>query len=204
MMSESEQASPALSATAPTRADASTGARAIVMVGLMGAGKTSIGRRLAALLDLPFVDADAEIEAAAGCTIEEIFERHGEAAFRDGERRVIARLLDGSPQVIATGGGAYMDPATRALIGERAIALWLRADIDTLVARTSRRSNRPLLKNGNPRETLERLMRERYPVYAEADVTVDSHDCPPDETTQAVLSALIDHLNRHPAPGQRP
>lgn len=204
MMSESEQASPALSAAAPSRADARTGARAIVMVGLMGAGKTSIGRRLAALLDLPFVDADAEIEAAAGCTIEEIFERHGEAAFRDGERRVIARLLDGPPQVIATGGGAYMDAATRALIGERAIALWLRADIDTLVARTSRRSNRPLLKNGNPRETLERLMRERYPVYAEADVTVDSHDCPPDETTRAVLSALIDHLNRHPAPGPRP
>ena len=164
------------------------------MVGLMGAGKTSIGRRLAARLDMPFVDADAEIEAAAGCTIEEIFERHGEAAFRDGERRVIARLLDGPPQVVATGGGAYMDPATRHLIAERAISLWLRADLDTLVGRTARRSNRPLLKNGNPRATLDRLIQQRHPVYAEADITVDSNDCPPDETTQTVLTALMKHL----------
>lgn len=162
----------------------------------MGAGKTSIGRRLAAQLDMPFVDADAEIEAAAGCTIEEIFERHGEAAFRDGERRVIARLLDGPPQVIATGGGAYMDPETRVLIAGRAISLWLRADLDTLVARTARRSNRPLLKNGDPRDTLDRLMRQRYPVYAEADIVVDSQDCPPDETTQAVLDALSAWLDR--------
>ena len=162
----------------------------------MGAGKTSIGRRLAARLDMPFVDADAEIEAAAGCTIEEIFEHHGEAAFRDGERRVIARLLEGPPQIIATGGGAYMDETTRALIREHAVCLWLRADLDTLVARTSRRSNRPLLKQGNPRETLDRLMRERYPVYAESDITIDSQDCPPEETTQAALAALMDYLDR--------
>jgi len=197
MISESEQVSP------DDRIDAlkpETGGQrpscSVVMVGLMGAGKTSIGRRLAARLDMPFVDADAEIEAAAGCTIEEIFERHGEAAFRDGERRVIARLLEGPPQILATGGGAYMDESTRALIREHAISLWLRADLDTLAGRTSRRSNRPLLKQGNPRATLERLMRERYPVYAEADVTIDSHDCPPEETTQAALTALIDFLDR--------
>jgi shikimate kinase len=197
-MPESEQASPSPSVnTDPTqRAGADLLDRPVVMVGLMGAGKTSIGRRLAAQLSLPFVDADAEIEAAAGCTIAEIFERHGEAAFRDGERRVIARLLEGPPQVIATGGGAYMDAATRALVTERAIALWLRADLDTLTARTSRRSNRPLLKDGNPRATLDRLMQERYPVYAEADIVVDSQDCPPDETTQAVLKALLDYLER--------
>jgi len=197
-MPESEQASPSPSVhTDPTlHAGADLLDRPVVMVGLMGAGKTSIGRRLAAQLSMPFVDADAEIEAAAGCTIAEIFERHGEAAFRDGERRVIARLLEGPPQVIATGGGAYMDAATRALVSERAIALWLRADLDTLTARTSRRSNRPLLKDGNPRATLDRLMQERYPVYAEADIVVDSQDCPPDETTQAVLKALLDYLDR--------
>lgn len=197
-MSESEQASPA-----PTfRADAiETADRrpacSIVMVGLMGAGKTSIGRRLAAQLDMPFVDADAEIEAAAGCTIEEIFERHGEAAFRDGERRVIARLLGGPPQIIATGGGAYMDTATRALIAERAISVWLRADLDTLVSRTARRSNRPLLKNRDHRATLDQLMQQRYPVYGEADITVDSHDCPPDETVRAVYNALTAYLERN-------
>ncbi len=197
MMPESEQASPddQLHEAVPN-ANVRPLARSVVMVGLMGAGKTSIGRRLAARLDMPFVDADAEIEAAAGCTIEEIFEHHGEAAFRDGERRVIARLLEGPPQIIATGGGAYMDETTRALIREHAVCLWLRADLDTLVARTSRRSNRPLLKQGNPRETLDRLMRERYPVYAESDITIDSQDCPPEETTQAALAALMDYLDR--------
>lgn len=193
-MSESEQASPG------NGAKASALKHPVVMVGLMGAGKTSIGRRLAAQLDIPFVDADAEIESAAGCTIEEIFERHGEAAFRDGERRVIARLLEGPPRVIATGGGAYMDPETRALIRERAISLWLRANLDTLVSRTSRRSNRPLLKRGEPRETLDRLMQQRYPVYAEADITVDSHDCPPDETSEAVHAALMAFLERRDVP----
>ena len=196
MMPESEQASPARPADTAARVSERLGARSVVMVGLMGAGKTSIGRRLAAQIAMPFVDADAEIEAAAGCTIQEIFQRHGEAAFRDGERRVLARLLEGPPQVIATGGGAYMDPATRALIGARAVAVWLRADIDTLVARTARRNNRPLLNTGDPRATLEQLMQERYPVYARADIAIDSQDCPPEETTRAVLAALVTYLER--------
>ena len=162
----------------------------IVMVGLMGAGKTSIGRRLAARLGLPFVDADDEIEAAAGSSIEDIFERLGEASFRDGERRVIARLLDGPPIVLATGGGAFMDGETRELIATKGISVWLRADIDTLVRRTSRRNDRPLLKNGNHREILTHLMDQRYPVYQLADIVVDSFDAPAEETLQHVLEAL--------------
>lgn len=165
-------------------------AKTIALVGLMGAGKTSIGRRLAQRLGLPFVDADAEIEAAAGCTIEEIFQRHGEAAFRDGERRVIARLLDNPPHVLATGGGAFIDPATRALMRARAVSVWLRADLDLMLARVGRRGNRPLLKTGEPRAVLERLVAERYPVYAEADITVDSVDGPPELTVERVLAAL--------------
>jgi shikimate kinase len=165
-------------------------AKTIALVGLMGVGKSSIGRRLAQRLGLPFVDADAEIEAAAGCTVEEIFQRHGEAAFRDGERRVIARLLDNPPHVLATGGGAFMDPATRALLRARAVTVWLRADLDLMLARVARRNNRPLLKGGDPREVLERLIAERYPVYAEADVTVDSLDGPPELTLERVLAAL--------------
>ena len=162
----------------------------IVMVGLMGAGKTAIGRRLAARLGLPFVDADDEIEAAAGSSISDIFERHGEAAFRDGERRVIARLLDEDPIVLATGGGAFMDPETRARIAEKGISVWLRADIDTLVRRTSRRDDRPLLRNGDPREILEQLIEIRYPVYQRADIVVDSLDAPAEDTLQQVLNAL--------------
>lgn len=165
-------------------------AKTIALVGLMGAGKTSIGRRLAQRLGLPFIDADAEIEAAAGCTIEEIFQRHGEAAFRDGERRVIARLLDNPPHVLATGGGAFMDPATRALMRARAVIVWLRADLELMLARVGRRGNRPLLKTGEPRAVLERLIAERYPVYAEADITVDSLDGPPELTVERVLAAL--------------
>lgn len=174
--------------------------RTIALVGLMGAGKSSIGRRLAQRLGLPFVDADNEIEAAAGATIEEIFERHGEQAFREGERRVIARLLDAPPHVLATGGGAYMDPATRALLRERATTLWLRADIDLLLSRLARRNNRPLLKTGDPRAILERLIALRHPVYAEADITVDSVDGPPDVTLEKVLHALERHLAMAPAP----
>ncbi len=162
----------------------------IVMVGLMGAGKTSIGRRLAARVGLPFVDADEEIQAAAGSSIGDIFERLGEASFRDGERRVIARLLDGPPIVLATGGGAFMDPRTRERIAEKAISVWLRADLDTLVRRTSRRNDRPLLKDGDPREILARLMDQRYPIYQQADIIVDSIDAPADETVQCVLDAL--------------
>jgi shikimate kinase len=164
--------------------------RTIALVGLMGAGKTSIGRRLAQRLGLPFLDADAEIEAAAGTTIEEIFRRHGEMAFRDGERRVIARLLDNPTHVLATGGGAFMDASTRELLRSRAITVWLRADLELMLARVGRRNNRPLLKNGDPRVVLERLMAERYPIYAEADITVESIDGPADATVERVLEAL--------------
>jgi len=168
--------------------------RSIVVVGLMGAGKTSIGRRLAARLGLPFRDADAEIEAAAGATVEEIFERHGEAAFREGERRVIARLLEGPVHVLATGGGAFMDPATRALMRERAITVWLRADVELLLARVTRRNNRPLLKGGDPRAVLERLAAERHPIYAEADIVIDTLEGPPEATLESIVAALASWL----------
>jgi shikimate kinase len=164
--------------------------KTIVLVGLMGAGKSSIGRRLAIVLGLPGRDADTEIEAAAGLTIEEIFAREGEAGFRHGERRVIARLLDNPTQILATGGGAFMDPATRALIRERTISIWLKADIELLLARVVRRNNRPLLKQGDPRTVLARLIEERYPIYAEADLTVESVDGPPEATLERVLDAL--------------
>jgi shikimate kinase len=168
--------------------------RTVALVGLMGAGKSSIGRRLAQRLKVPFIDADAEIEAAAGATVEEIFERHGEAAFRDGERRVIARLLEAPPHVLATGGGAFMDPTTRAAMCERAISVWLRAELDLLLPRVTRRNNRPLLKTGDPRVVLERLIAERYPIYAQADVTVDALDGPPEVTLERVLAALHAHF----------
>lgn len=164
--------------------------RPIVLVGLMGAGKSSIGRRLAQRLDLPFVDADKEIEVAAGCTIEEIFERFGEAAFRDGERRVILRLLDQSPHVLATGGGAFMDPVVRARVHEVAVSIWLHAEIELLVKRVSRRNNRPLLKGDDPHAVLTRLIDQRYPVYAEADIRVDSADGPPELTVQKAVDGL--------------
>lgn len=164
--------------------------KTLVLIGLMGAGKTSIGKRLAARLNLPFVDADHEIERAAGCTIQEIFDRFGEAGFRDGERRVIARLLEQPVQVLSTGGGAFMDEATRALIRERGISVWLRADLDLLVHRTARRDHRPLLRQGDARTVLGRLMEARYPVYAQADLTVDSDDSPPDVTTDRVIAAV--------------
>ena len=167
--------------------------RSIVLVGLMGAGKSAIGRRLATRLGMPFVDADAEIERAAGCSIEDIFEIHGEEAFRDGERRVIARLLARPPHVLATGGGAFMDPETRAAVRARSISIWLRADLDLLAARVSRRGNRPLLAGGEPRPILQRLIGERYPIYAEADIVVDSVDGPHEQTLQAVLNALDDY-----------
>jgi shikimate kinase len=168
--------------------------RTIVLVGLMGAGKTNIGRRLAARLGLSFIDADAEIEAAAGETIEEIFKRHGEAAFRDGERRVIARLLDGPVHVLATGGGAFMDAQTRQRIHERAISVWLRAELETLLARVARRDNRPLLKAGDPRAVLAALMEKRHPVYAEADLVVDSIEGPPELTLNRVIAAVKAHI----------
>ena len=165
--------------------------RSIVLVGLMGAGKTSIGRRLAARLGLPFRDADAEIELAAGCTIPELFSRYGEGDFRAGERRVIRRLLSGDPLVLAFGGGAFMDRETRAAVRDDAIAIWLRCPLQTLLRRVAGRDNRPLLADGNPAEILQRLMDTRYPVYAESDVIVDCVDESPDATTTRVLNALL-------------
>jgi shikimate kinase len=174
----------------PPAASAAPPHKTLVLVGLMGAGKSSVGRRLAARLGLPFVDADQEIEAAAGMTVEEIFARHGEPAFRDGERRVIARLLDNPVQVLATGGGAFMDARTRALIRERAISIWLHAELDELVRRVTRRTDRPLLKGRDPRAVLEQLIAERYPVYAQADVTVPSSMGSADETVERILERL--------------
>jgi shikimate kinase len=164
--------------------------RTIVLVGLMGAGKTKIGRRLAARLGLPFFDSDQEIEAAAGETIEEIFANRGERVFRDGERRVILRLLGEPVHVLATGGGAFMDAATRAAIRRRGVSLWLRADLEVLVQRVSRRGNRPLLKEGDPREVLAALIERRHPVYAEADVVLDSGDGSAEATVARALAAL--------------
>ena len=164
--------------------------RAIVLVGLMGAGKSKVGRRLALRLGLPFFDSDREIETAAGETIEEIFANRGERVFREGERRVIARLLAQPVHVLATGGGAFMDPATRRIIAARGVSVWLRADLDVLFARVSRRSNRPLLKTPNPRAVLAELIERRYPIYAEADITIDSGDGPPDATAGRTIAAL--------------
>ncbi len=170
--------------------------QSLVFIGLMGAGKSAIGRRVAERLDLEFVDADAEIEAAAGCSIEEIFDRFGEEAFRDGERRVMARLLETPMQVIATGGGAFMDEKTRSLIHEKAVCIWLKADLETLVARTSRSDDRPLLKGKDPRAVLSALIEERYPVYAEADIVIESMDRPRQETVNFVLDSIDDYLRR--------
>ena len=181
-----------------------TPGRTIVLVGLMGAGKTKIGRRLAARLHLPFFDSDSEIETAAGETIEEIFRNRGEAVFRDGERRVIARLLSQPTHVLATGGGAFMDPITRAEIARRGVAVWLRADLETLVARVARRANRPLLKERDPRAVLAELIERRHPVYAEADITVDSGDGSPEVTTNRVIAALAGCARALRPPGLGP
>jgi shikimate kinase len=156
----------------------------------MGAGKTKIGRRLALRLGLPFFDSDQEIEAAAGETIEEIFANRGERVFRDGERRVITRLLAKPVHVLATGGGAFMDPLTRGVIWRRGVSLWLRADLEVLVQRVSRRSDRPLLKTGDQRAILAELIERRYPVYAEAAVTIDSGDGSPEATVNRAIIAL--------------
>ncbi len=164
--------------------------RTIVLVGLMGAGKTKIGRRLAVRLNLPFFDSDSEIEEAAGETIEEIFRNRGESVFRDGERRVIQRLLAQPVHVLATGGGAFMDPLTRALVVQRGVSVWLRADLDVLVARVARRSNRPLLQRQDPRAVLAELIERRHPIYGEADVIIDSGEGPLELTTTRVIAAL--------------
>jgi shikimate kinase len=168
--------------------------RSIVLVGLMGAGKTAIGKRLAERLGVSFIDADHEIERAADSTINEIFERYGEDEFRQGERRVIARLLSGPPKVLATGGGAFMAQETREAIRENGVSVWLKADLEVLFERVSRRSHRPLLKTGNPRDILRDLMDKRYPVYAEADLTVETFNGPIEATVDRVYAAVLDQL----------
>ena len=164
------------------------GARSIVLVGMMGAGKSSIGRRLASRLGIPFVDADMEIESAAGMTIPEIFDKHGEPYFRAGEARVIARLLENGPQVLATGGGSLMDAQTRALIGEKGISIWLKADIDVLLKRTKRRNDRPLA------EKIKDLLPAREPLYAQADIVIHSRDEPHDTIIEEIMTMLPGHL----------
>jgi len=158
----------------------------------MGAGKTTVGRRLATLLRLPFIDADEEIEKAAGLKVSEIFALHGEEEFRRGERRVIARLLQGPPHVLATGGGAFMNEETRELVRAHGTSVWLRADLDVLMRRVEKRDNRPLLKQGDPRATMERLMAERYPIYGEADLVVDSNNGPHASAVTSVIRALAE------------
>ena len=171
---------------------AGLGRRSIVLVGMMGVGKSSVGRRLAARLSIPFVDADAEIEKAAGMSIADIFARHGEANFRSGEARVIARLLDGGPQVLAAGGGAFMNADTRAIMQTKAVSIWLSADLDVLMRRVGKRKNdRPLLQTADPAETLRRLLAEREPIYALADLTVKSRDVSHDAIVAEMMTALV-------------
>jgi shikimate kinase len=170
------------------------GDRAIVMVGLMGCGKSAVGRRLAAKLGLPFVDADEEIEKAAGKSIEDIFADHGEPYFRDGERKVLARLLRSGAQVLATGGGAFMNAETRAAIAQCGISVWLKADLALLVRRVGKRNNRPLLKTGDPEAVMQSLMDVRYPIYAEADITVESRDVPHEIIVAEILERLAASL----------
>ena len=166
--------------------------RTIALVGMMGAGKSSIGRRVAARMEVDFRDADHEIETAAGCLIPQIFERYGEPAFRDCERKVISRLLDEPPHVLATGGGAFMDAETRMRIAERAISVWIKAPIDILLARVMRKDNRPLLKAGDPQEILTQLLEQREPTYALADITFESENDPHAETAEKLMATLIE------------
>ena len=178
--------------------------RAIVLVGMMGAGKSSVGRRLAIRLGLPFADADTEIEAAAGMSIPDIFARPGEPSFRSGDARVIARLLDGGAQVLATGGGAFMNAETRAAIREKAISVWLKADFPVLMQRLRRRTDRPMLQTADPAATLRRLLCERDPVYAGADLTVESRDVPHAAIVEEVVARLRGHLALEPRKGSAP
>ena len=180
------------------------GKRSIVLVGLMGCGKSSIGKRLAARLGLPFVDADEEIERAAAKTINDIFSDHGEAHFRDGERKVISRLLNNGPQVLATGGGAYMHPETRQRIREDGVSIWLRADLPVLMRRVMKRDTRPLLRDGNPEATMRKLIEARYPIYAEADMTVDSRDEPHDLAVAEIVNRLAAGAAAPAGPVQAP
>jgi shikimate kinase len=166
------------------------GSRSIVLVGLMGAGKSTVGRRLAQKLGLSFLDADHEIEAAAGMTIPDMFAIFGEAYFRDGERRVIARLLQEGPIVLATGGGAFMSEETRANVAAAAISIWLKADLDVLMRRVRKRTNRPLLQNADPEGTMRKLIDVRHPIYAQADLTVESHEVPHERVVAEIVRAL--------------
>jgi shikimate kinase len=187
--------------TTPQEAEisAALGTRLVVLVGMMGAGKSTIGRRLAARLNLPFVDADTEIEVAAGMTIPEIFEVHGEPHFRDGEARVIARLLEAGPAVLATGGGSFMREETRRRIGEKAVSIWLKADPDVIMRRVKRRADRPLLQTVDPAATVSRLISEREPTYQHADITISSREVPHDKIVDECLDALHAKLI-NPAP----
>ena len=171
--------------------------KTIALVGLMGVGKSSVGRRLANALDLPFRDADSEVEAAAGRSISDIFTELGEPAFREGERRVIARLLEQPPHVLATGGGAFMNPETRALIKEKALSVWLKTDLDVLARRIGRKNTRPLVAGKDPLEVLASLAEARYPIYAEADVVVETGDTPHHHTVDQVIRALSAYLQEH-------
>ena len=171
------------------------GAKSIVLIGLMGAGKTAVGKRLGAKLDLPFVDTDKEIEQAAGQLITEIFAEHGETYFRQGERKVIARLLEAGPQVLATGGGAYMTAETRTTIKERGISIWLRAELPVLLHRVKRRNHRPLLTGRDNEQVMRNLMAERYPIYAEADIIVESRDVPHEVIVKETIDALAAKLD---------
>jgi shikimate kinase len=170
------------------------GTRSVVLVGMMGAGKSSIGRRLAARLGVPFVDVDAEIERGAGMTIPEYFDKYGENDFRAGEVRVIGRLLDQGPQVLATGGGAFMNAETRAGIRQKAVSVWLKAELDVLLRRVRRRTDRPLLQTADPAATLKRLMAERDPFYTEADLAVHSREAPHETMVDEIVAALAAHL----------
>jgi len=198
-----------MSETAPTAAAARSqeaeivaalGQRPVVLVGMMGAGKSTVGRRLALRLGLPFLDADTEIESAAAMTIPEIFETHGEPHFRDGEARVIARLLDGGSKVLATGGGAFMREETRDRIRDKAVSMWLEADADVILRRVKRRADRPLLKTPDPAGTIARLIAERYPVYRAADITIASRDVPHEKIVDECVAALHGYLCGVPAP----
>jgi shikimate kinase len=198
----------ALQNGSPERASAAAilsllGSRSIVLVGMMGVGKSSIGRRLAARLGVPFVDADAEIEKAAGMSITDIFARHGEADFRSGEARVIARLLDGGPQVLATGGGAVMNADTRAAIKAKGVSIWLSAELDVLMRRINKRKNdRPMLQTADPAATLRELLVAREPAYAQADLTVQSREVPHDAIVSEILTLLAVFLNAPGSPQQ--
>jgi shikimate kinase len=189
-----EDQPPTQAAVADQAIIAALGSRSLVLVGMMGAGKSSIGRRLAERLGVAFVDADSEIETAHRMSIPDIFSTYGEAYFRAGEARVIARLLDSGPQVLATGGGAFMNPDTRAAIGAKGISIWLNAEFDVLMRRIKRRHNRPLLKSDDPGETLRRLIAERYPIYAEAEIAIQSREVPHERIVEEIVAALAAHL----------